>query len=69
MIAGGSIRSTERIETKIAGSTMGTVTEIEVGFDPNKVDRYHEIEKLMEDMANEKEIIEQNVGVLSKRFK
>lgn len=69
MIAGGSIRSTEKIETKIAGSTMGTVTEIEVGFDPNKVDRYHEIEKLMEDMANEKEIIEQNVGILTKRFK
>lgn len=69
LIAGGSVRSTKKIETKVAGSTMGTVTEMEVGFDPNKIDRYHEIEKMMEELADEREIIEQNIDVLKKRFK
>lgn len=68
LVAGGSIRSTKKIETKVAGSTMGTITELEVGFDPNKVDRYHEIEKLMEELGEEREIIEQNIDVLKKRF-
>lgn len=69
MIAGGSIRSTKKIETKVAGSTMGTVTEMEVGYDPSKIDRYHEIEKELEDLTNEQEIIDQNLDVLKKRFK
>lgn len=69
LIAGGSIRSTSKIETKVAGSSMGTVTELEVGFDSEKVDRYHEIEKNMEEFADEKEKIEQTLDVLKKRFK
>ncbi len=69
MVAGGSIRSTKKIETKVAGSTMGTVTEMEVGVDPRKIDRYHELEKTMDEMAEEREVIEQNIDVLKKRFK
>lgn len=69
MIAGGSIRSTERIETKIAGSSMGTTTELEVGLDPEMVDRYHEIEKNMEEFADEKEKILQTLEMLKKRYK
>lgn len=69
MIAGGSIRSTQRIETKTAGSTMGTVTELEVGIDPEVVDRYHEIEKITESLADERETITQNVLLLKKRYK
>lgn len=69
MVAGGSIRSTKKIETKVAGSSMGTVTEMEVGFDPNKIDRYHEIEKTLEELTEEREIIDQNLDVLKKRFK
>ena len=69
MVAGGSIRSTKKIETKVAGSTMGTVTEMEVGVDPRKIDRYHELEKAMEELSEEREVIEQNIDVLKKRFK
>ena len=39
------IRSATRIETKTAGSSMGTQTELEVGLDPTIMDRYHAIEK------------------------
>ncbi|MDD7403910.1 MAG: FapA family protein [Butyribacter sp.] len=69
LIAGGSVRSTVEIEAKVLGSTMGTQTELEVGYDPNVIDRYHEIEKIMEERADEKETIEQNIAVLKKRFK
>lgn len=69
MIAGGTIRSTQKVETKIAGSTMGTTTDIEVGFDPDLLDRYHEIEKKTEELSEEKEIILQTVETLKKRFK
>lgn len=69
MIAGGSVRSAKKIETKIAGSSMGTQTELEVGIDPKIIDRYHEIEKLMEDFDDEKETINQTLEILKKRFK
>ena len=57
LIAGGSVRSTQKIETKVAGSSMGTQTELEVGIDPTCIDRYHEIEKEMEELSEEKEKI------------
>ena len=69
MIAGGSIRSTTLIEMKTAGSTMGTVTELEVGIDPDVTFRYHEIEKTMEELADEKDKLEQNIELLMKRYK
>lgn len=68
LIAGGSVRSTKRIEAKVAGSSMGTQTELEVGYDPTVIDRYHEIEKIMEDLAEEKDKIDQTISVLKKRF-
>jgi hypothetical protein len=69
LIAGGSIRSTQKIETKVAGSSMGTQTELEVGVDPDIIDRYHAIEMEMEEYADEKETILQTIEVLKKRFK
>ncbi len=69
LIAGGSVRSTQKIETKVAGSSMGTQTELEVGIDPNCVDRYHAIEKEMEELSDEKDKVLQTIEVLKKRFK
>ena len=40
LIAGGSVKTTTKIETKVAGSTMGTQTELEVGFDTTLGERY-----------------------------
>ena len=48
---------------------MGTTTELEVGLDPETVDRYHEIEKNMESLADEKEKILQTLEMLKKRYK
>ncbi len=69
LIAGGKIRSATRIETKTAGSSMGTQTDLEVGVDPTMVDRYHAIEKDIELLSGEKEKIMQNLQVLQKRLK
>lgn len=69
IITGGSVRSTVLIETKVAGSTMGTVTELEVGIDPKVSERYHEIEDIIADHADEKEKLEQTLNLLLKRLK
>lgn len=68
LIAGGKARSEVKIETKIAGSSMGTQTELEVGYDPTIIDRYHAIEKDMASLTEEKEKVEQNINVLKKRL-
>ena len=69
LIAGGKVRSATRIETKTAGSSMGTQTELEVGLDPTIMDRYHAIEKNIELLSDEKDKILQNVQILQKRLK
>ncbi len=69
LIAGGQVRSAEKIETKTAGSTMGTQTELEVGMDPTILDRYHIIEKNIKNLSEEKEKIVQNLQILNKRLK
>lgn len=68
LIAGGKARSSMRIETKVVGSTMGTQTELEVGYDPSIIDRYNAIEKNIAMLGNDREKIEQNIEVLKKRL-
>lgn len=68
LIAGGKARSEIRIETKTAGSAMGTQTELEVGYDPAIIDNYHLMEKNISSLSEEKEKIEQNIQILKKRL-
>lgn len=46
-ITGGEIRSGMDIIVKTAGSTMGTNTVLEVGIDPEILDEFHAIEKVI----------------------
>lgn len=68
LIAGGKVRSAMKIETKTAGSSMGTQTELEVGYDPTIIDQYHVIEENITRLNDEREKIEQNMQVLKKRL-
>lgn len=68
IIAGGSIKTTTKIETKIAGSTMGTPTELEVGLDTTLGERYRLIEKHIDQISEEKESIIKNLKLLQKRL-
>ncbi len=69
IIAGGRVRSDKTISVKVAGSTMGTQTELEVGFDPTLVDKYHLIEKEIEALDDERTKLVQNIQILQKRLK
>lgn len=68
LIAGGSVKTTTKIETKVAGSTMGTQTELEVGFDTTLGERYKNIEKHIDQMTDEKDSIVKNLKILQKRM-
>lgn len=68
LIAGGSVKTTTKIETKFAGSTMGTQTELEVGFDTTLGERYRNIEKHIDQMTDEKDSIVKNLKILQKRM-
>lgn len=68
LIAGGSVKTTTKIETKVAGSTMGTQTELEVGFDTTLGERYRNIEKHIDQMTDEKDSIVKNLKILQKRM-
>lgn len=68
LIAGGSMRTKTRIEAKTIGSTMGTMTELEVGVDPKITERYRILEKEMDSLASEREGLLQNVMLLKKRL-
>ncbi len=68
LIAGGSVRTKNRIEAKTAGSSMGTATELEVGIDPKLTEKYHALEKEMESLEGEKESLLQNLMILKKRL-
>ena len=68
LIAGGSVKTTTKIETKVAGSTMGTQTELEVGFDTTLGEKYRNIEKHIDQMTDEKDSIVKNLKILQKRM-
>lgn len=68
-ITGGELRSATMIHAKTAGSTMGTMTVLEVGIDPVVVENYHRMEKEIEDLESELEKTGQMVMVYAKRLK
>ena len=68
LITGGSIRAGKKIEAKTVGSTMGTVTELEVGVDPGLLDTYHEMEKKLQSLEENHTKMEQIITLLEKKI-
>ena len=66
-IIGGKVRSTSFIEATRIGSTMGTMTEVEVGTDPSVSARLHEIKGLINDKTEERKKLEQLISLLRKK--
>ncbi len=66
-IIGGKVRSTTFIEATRIGSTMGTLTEVEVGTDPSVAARMHEIKNLISEKTEERKKLEQLVSLLRKK--
>ncbi|MCH5273159.1 MAG: DUF342 domain-containing protein [Lachnospiraceae bacterium] len=68
-ISGGNTRCGRLIEAKTIGSSMGTVTVLEVGVDPAIVEECHRLEKQIMELQAEKEKIEQTIVMLVKKIK
>lgn len=59
LVTGGEMKAGAMITLKVAGSTMGTATVIEVGIDPSIMERYHYIEQRITQIAEEKNKLQQ----------
>lgn len=69
MIVGGTVRSKVLVEAKIIGSPMGTSTIIEVGTDPDIMDRLRFIEKQILQKEDELSIIDKEIESINLKLK
>ena len=69
LIIGGSVKSEGNISMKVAGSTMGTKTLIEIGMAPELLEEYYSLEKQMTSMAEEIEKYSKTIGIYDKKIK
>ncbi|MBQ3599827.1 MAG: DUF342 domain-containing protein [Lachnospiraceae bacterium] len=69
LIIGGTVKSEENISMKVAGSTMGTKTILEIGMDPALLSEYKELDKQMVDMSEEIEKHDKVVGIYASKVK
>jgi hypothetical protein len=67
MISGGTVRAGMSVSTRILGSHMGTITNVEVGIDPTMLGEYGDLKKDIPKMENEVQKIEQVIQLLNKR--
>lgn len=68
-ISGGSIRSGMFVEAKVAGSTMGTTTNIEVGCSITLAAEAHSLEKEREETKEKIASADKTVAFLTKKLK
>ncbi len=67
MISGGRVRAGQLVSSRILGSHMGTVTEVEVGIDPALLEEYNELRKGIGKLREEAENLEKVILLLNKR--
>jgi hypothetical protein len=67
MISGGTVRAGQGVTTRILGSHMGTITNVEVGIDPIMLSEYGELKREIPKMESELSKIEQVIQLLNKR--
>ncbi|MDF1616799.1 DUF342 domain-containing protein [Petrocella sp. FN5] len=67
MISGGTVRAGQGVTTRILGSHMGTVTNVEVGIDPIMLSEYGELKREIPKMESELSKLEQVIQLLNKR--
>ena len=69
LIIGGEILSEGNISMKVAGSTMGTKTLIQIGIDPALMEEYQSIDKQIVTMTEEMEKFNRTVGMYAGKVK
>ncbi len=68
-ITGGNIRSGTQVTARTIGSAMGTITNLEVGIEPEILTEYHDLGKEMETLKEDQEKNMQILLTLAKRIK
>lgn len=67
-VVGGEIHSGTGISVRTAGSSMGTVTVLEVGADAQHMEEYHRLNETLPELEGELEKATQTVNVLTRRM-
>lgn len=65
-IVGGTTRAAKGVIAKTLGTIAGSETIVEVGFDPEKRERFLELEEIMEQVKTELSDVELNISTLVK---
>jgi uncharacterized protein (DUF342 family) len=68
VIAGSQVSSATAIRAINAGTDIETFTELDVGIDHEVRERYHFLEKEVDNISKERETLEKNVNLLKKRL-
>lgn len=66
LIVGGNIKVGKEILAKVIGSPMSTATNLEVGLDPEKRERYKELKEQYNNLQLDLDRIDKSIGVLRK---
>lgn len=66
LLVGGKTVVGEKIDAKVIGSSMSTLTEIEVGINPKKLEEYKATTKELEKYSDDFKKTEKIIGILSK---
>lgn len=67
LVTGGELKAGVTISLKVAGSTMGTATSLEVGIDPIIGERYRVVEQRIGEVRKEQSQLEQAFQLLKKK--
>lgn len=67
LISGGKVRANKAIDTKTIGTHLGTKTFIEVGVDPDILEKYYEFKEKKQELEEERKKIKQIIKVLEER--
>jgi hypothetical protein len=67
MVTGGEVRSGKEIRTKVLGSHMGTITNVEVGIDPTIVDTLNELTNEIDNITKETKKMDQVIVLLKNK--
>lgn len=68
-VVGGNVKAGKNISAKIMGSSMGSMTILEVGIDPKKREEYYKLKEGIKQMGKKIEIIKPSIVDFSKRLK
>ncbi len=69
LIVGGLVRATEEIVANTIGSHMGTITNIEVGIDPDEKQRHEELKVDISEMSKNIKNLEKTIQLLNRMGK